>query len=72
MKSAQSVSIIGGSDGPTSIFLVGDRNRKPSLRQRIKRACYRARKKRIAASITAGAHSLDEDPLVREGGYGWY
>lgn len=60
MKSAQSVSIIGGSDGPTSIFLAGDRNRKPSLRQRIKRACYRARKKRIAASITAGAHSLDE------------
>ncbi len=60
MKSAQSVSVIGGSDGPTAIFLAGDRNRKLNLRQRIKRACYRARKKRIAASITAGAHSLDE------------
>ncbi len=43
MKSTQSVSVIGGSDGPTAIFLAGDRNRKLTLRQKIERACYWAR-----------------------------
>ncbi len=60
MKSAQSASVICGSDGPTTFFVAGDCNRKPSLRQRINRTCYRARKKRAAGSITAEPHSLDE------------
>lgn len=35
-KRVQAVSIIGGADGPTSVFLVGRKSgAKPSLKQRV-------------------------------------
>lgn len=58
-KSASAVSIIGGADGPTSVFIAGKR-KKPKLSERIKRACYIKKKKRIEKGITADPHTLDE------------
>lgn len=67
-KRAESVSIIGGADGPTSIFLAGTskkkrfslRNLRRTLRQGIHRSMHKRRKARAEASIRAGAHTLDE------------
>ena len=51
-KRVSATTIIGGSDGPTSIFLVGNKGGKLSLRQKFERACYKIRKKRAVNSVT--------------------
>ena len=43
-KRVSATTIIGGSDGPTSIFLVGNKGGKLSLRQKLERVCYKVRK----------------------------
>ncbi len=58
-KSASAVSIIGGSDGPTSVFLAGKTGKRP-LKVRIKNYFYKCKRKRIAKRIVPGAHSLEE------------
>lgn len=58
-KRAESVSIIGGADGPTSIFIVGKDN-KANLRQRIRHACYKAKRRRVEKKIAANPHTLEE------------
>ena len=45
-KSKSEVSIIGGADGPTSIFIAG-RTRKKPLKVRIRNIIYRYRRKII-------------------------
>lgn len=57
-KAAGSVSIIGGSDGPTSVFIAG--NRKKTLKQKWQGWCFRKRKERIARTIKPGTHTMDE------------
>lgn len=57
-KSAGSVSIIGGSDGPTSVFIAG--KRKKTLKQKWQGWCFRRRKERIARKIKPGTHTMDE------------
>lgn len=69
-KKAESISIIGGADGPTSIFLAGRiskdakgiRIRHPikTLRTCVERFFYEKRKKRIKGRITARPHTLLE------------
>ena len=49
---AQSVGIIGGSDGPTSIAIVGKRSLRHWINQ--------CKRRRAAKKITAGTHTLDE------------
>lgn len=44
-KRVSATTIIGGSDGPTSIFLVGNKGGKLSLRQKFERACYKIKKR---------------------------
>lgn len=62
-KSAGACTVIGGADGPTSVFVLG-RNQTESLRTRIKRACmqrrYQRRRKKAVREITANPHTLDE------------
>ena len=58
-KSKSEVSIIGGADGPTSIFIAG-RTRKTSLKVRIRNIIYRYRRKIVEKNVVADAHTLDE------------
>ncbi len=58
-KNARGVSVIGGADGPTSVFIAGNVG-KPSLNERIKRYFYRRKRKRIERMITANPHTLEE------------
>lgn len=44
-KNAISISIIGGADGPTSIFIAGPSEKQP-LKVRIKNSIYRYKRKK--------------------------
>lgn len=59
-KSVKNVSIIGGADGPTSIFLAGRTTGKRPLKVRIKDWIYRQKRKRIARRIAPHSHSLKQ------------
>ena len=56
-KRKSSVSIIGGADGPTSIFIAGKSDKRP-LKVRIKNAIYKCKRKRVEKRIVAGSHTL--------------
>lgn len=59
VKSKRGVSIIGGADGPTSIFIAG-RTKKRPLKVRIRNIIYRFRRKIVEKKVVAGEHTLDE------------
>ena len=58
-KSASAVSIIGGADGPTSVFLASRTGKRP-LKIRIRNILYKCKRKQIAKKIVPSAHSLEE------------
>ena len=58
-KSTGTVSIIGGADGPTSVFVVG-RTGKKTLKERVRNHIYAWKRKRAEKKIFAGTHSLEE------------
>ena len=58
-KRAEGVSIIGGADGPTSIFLVGNRGKK-KLKNRIRSFWYERKRERAKKKIVANPHTLKE------------
>ncbi|MDO4490865.1 MAG: hypothetical protein Q4B85_07365 [Lachnospiraceae bacterium] len=58
-KRKGAVSIIGGADGPTAVFLVGGACKK-SFKARVQTYLYKRRRKRAEKKITAGTHSLAE------------
>lgn len=58
-KGTKAVSIIGGADGPTSIFIAGRTGRKP-LKDRVRNYFYRCKRKRMEKKIHAGGHTLNE------------
>ena len=68
-KGADSVSIIGGADGPTSIFIAG-KGGKVKLTTRIQNYFRKLKRNRIKKRITANPHTLDEvvELLKREYG----
>ncbi len=68
-KSAGSVSIIGGADGPTSIFIAG-KGGKVKLTTRIQNHFRKIKRSRIKKRITANHHTLEEvvEWLKREHG----
>jgi len=68
-KTSKSVSIIGGADGPTSIFIAG-RNGKRPLKQRIQNYFYQRKRRRIAKRILEGAHTLKEVVAYADKKYG--
>ena len=58
-KSSSAVGIIGGTDGPTSVFIAG-RKREIPLKHRIKNRIYKWKGKRAVKKITPGERSLAE------------
>ncbi len=54
-----SVGVIGGADGPTSVFIAGRKKGIP-IKHRIKNYIYRWKGKRAAKKITAGERTLSE------------
>lgn len=68
-KGAGSVSIIGGADGPTSIFIVG-KGGKVKLTTRIQNYFRIIKRNRIKKQIIANSHTLEEvvEWLKREHG----
>ena len=58
-KSTGAVSIIGGADGPTSVFVAG-RSQEQTLQVRIRQAIYRHKRKKAEKTIVVDPHSLVE------------
>lgn len=58
-KSAQAASIIGGADGPTSVFIVKE-NARLTLRQKLERFKNKRKRVSVERKIHSGSHSLDE------------
>lgn len=64
-------SIIGGEDGPTSVFIAGkDSGLKIPLRARIRKKQYQIRRKRVEKKIQSGAHTVEETILYAKEKYG--
>lgn len=63
-KEAKSVSIIGGADGPTSVFLAGKGHKDRNVIRRIKSSyrkwLYRKKREKAKKLVKPGAHSLQE------------
>lgn len=59
MKSKREVSLLGGADGPTSVFVAGKSAKQP-LKIRIRNAIYRYKRKKVEKTIVANTHTLAE------------
>lgn len=59
LKSKSAESIIGGADGPTSIFMAGKTKKQP-LKIRIRNGIYRYKRKNAEQTIIANMHTLAE------------
>ena len=67
----QQAAIIGGEDGPTSVFIAGkDDGFKIPLRARIRKKQYQIRRKRVEKKIKSGAHTIKETILYAKEKYG--
>ncbi len=51
---------IGKPDGPTSYFVIGGKNHKPTLKQRFQRWRFDKKKARVAKRVKANPHTPDE------------
>lgn len=69
-KSKEAVAIIGGADGPTSVFVVGTNRRKHSLKVQFRKYLFQRRKRKAEASVVAKPHTLDEVVQYMERKYG--
>lgn len=58
-KEKNGVTIIGGADGPTSVFIAGHSKKRP-LKIRLKQYRYRRKRKKAESRLSPGAHSIDE------------
>ena len=67
-KSAASIGIIGGADGPTAVFTAG---RKIPLKHRIRKMWYEFKRKQIAKRIKPEPHSMDEVMQYLQRRYGF-
>ncbi len=67
LLNAETIAIIDGADGPTSIFMVGG---KRNLKVRIKDYFYRKKQKNVAKKIVAGTHTLEEVLQYAKNTYG--
>lgn len=68
-KSNSHVSVIYGSDGPTSVFMLGKSKKQP-LKARIRNARYQSKRKKVEAAIVANPHSLSETVEYAKDKYG--
>ena len=63
-------TIIGGADGPTSVFLI-KKNAKLTLRQKLEKCRYKLKRAYVERTIKANSHTLDEviDYIVNVHGF---
>ena len=63
-------TIIGGADGPTSVFLI-KKNPKLTLRQKLEKLKYKIKRTYVERTIKSNSHSLDEvmDYIVNVHGF---
>lgn len=61
------ISVIGGADGPTSVFMV---SRKLSFKNKVKRFRYRCKRRIVSARITPSNHTLEEVKYFIRNQYG--
>ena len=63
-------TIIGGADGPTSVFLL-KKNSKLTLRQKLEKCRYKIKRTYVERTIKANSHNLDEviDYIVNVHGF---
>ena len=66
---AKSVSMIGGADGPTSVFIAGKAD-KVSMLERIKRFHYKKKRSKVEKKVTANPHTLEEVIRYLQNKYG--
>ena len=69
-KSAGSIAIIGGSDGPTSVFVAKGQEKK-TFKQKIQKFLYEERKKRVIRRIKPGTHTMQEVVKLLKERYGF-
>lgn len=58
-KNKRAVSVIGGADGPTSVFVV-KKNSKMTLRQKIERIKNKIKRTYVEKTLKPQSHNLDE------------
>lgn len=58
-KHASAISVIGGADGPTSVFLL-KRNQKLTLKQKLHKFKYNLKRAHVEKTLKPGGHTLDE------------
>lgn len=58
-KNKSAVSIIGGADGPTSIFIAGKTKKQP-LKLKIRNNIYKYKRRMMEKKIIANPHTLNE------------
>ena len=58
-KKASAATIIGGADGPTSVFVL-KKNPKLTLRQKIEKSKYKLKRAYVERTLKAESHSMDE------------
>lgn len=66
-KAVSHVEIIGGADGPTSVFILGKKHGKATLKQIIYKSLYAKRKKRVIKSIKVNPNRAVRNGTVRTG-----
>ncbi|MDE6750322.1 MAG: hypothetical protein K2K21_14860 [Lachnospiraceae bacterium] len=59
-KAASAVTVIEGADGPTSVFFLGGKGSKRTLKQKIQSKLFTLRKKRIARHLKANPHTMEQ------------
>lgn len=67
-KNAAAVSIIGGADGPTSVFIAG-KTKKRSLKEKMRQKIHSRKMDKAASSIKAEYHTFDEVALYLRNKY---
>lgn len=58
-KGTGAVSVIGGSDGPTSVFLL-KKNSKLTFRQKIEKIKHKIRRNYVEKTLQPGSHTIEE------------
>lgn len=73
-KKANAVSVIGGADGPTSIFMVGNSSKEKNILKRFRiwrqQKKYRRKRDKARKSITPDAHTMEELIAYMQSHYG--
>lgn len=69
-KTSESIGIIGGSDGPTSVFVAKGQEKK-TFKQKVQKFLYEERKKRVIRGIKPGTHTMQEVVKLLKERYGF-